>query len=102
MAGGHVLSPALEAPMPSFDPNPDVILREVARRAAESVPSPSAVLDAGRRGSGRVDVSDFSVAELQLLEARRELQQARARLKHLEQALRVAGRVLSPYLGNGR
>jgi transcription initiation factor IIE alpha subunit len=41
--------------------------------------------------------------DLQLLEARRELQQARDRMRHLEQALRTAGKVLAPYLaGNGR
>jgi hypothetical protein len=37
------------------------------------------------------------------LEARRELQQARDRVRHLEAALRTARRVLAPYVGgNGR
>jgi hypothetical protein len=60
------------------------------------------VLDAARRGSGNTAIGDLSAGDLQLLEARRELQQARDRMRHLEQALRTAGRVLQPYLGNGR
>ena len=31
-----------------------------------------------------------------------ELRQMRDRVRHLEQALRAAGRVLQPYLGGGR
>jgi hypothetical protein len=85
-------------PDDSTYPNPDVYLR-----TALSVPSASAVLDAARRGSGNADVGDLTAGDLQLLEARRELQAAQARLRHLEQALRAAGRVLAPYLaGNGR
>ena len=84
--------------MPPDDryPNPDVYLR-----TALSVPSPTAVLDSARRGSN-ADVGDLTTGDLQLLEARRELQAAQARLRHLEQALRAAGRVLAPYVGNGR
>jgi hypothetical protein len=39
---------------------------------------------------------------LQLHAAEVELRQMRDRVRHLEQALRAAGRVLQPYLGNGR
>jgi hypothetical protein len=89
------------------EPNPDTILRQIARRAAEAaVPSrppadASAVLDSARRGSGNADVGDPTTGDLQLLEARRELQATHARLKHLEQALCCAAKVLAPYV-NGR
>jgi hypothetical protein len=52
---------------------------------------PQATLASARRGSGCAPIGDLSAADLQLLEARRELQAAQARLKHLEQALRTAG-----------
>jgi phage portal protein BeeE len=82
--------------------NPDTVLREVARRAAEAADADAQrVLDAGRRGTGRVDVGELTAGDLQLLEARRELQAARDRMRHLEQALRAAGRVLQPYLAGG-
>jgi hypothetical protein len=80
-------------------PNPRTFLRHAI---GLDVPSPTAVLDRARRGSGNADVGDLTTGDLQLLEARRELQAAQARLKHLEAALRAAGRVLAPYLGNGR
>jgi hypothetical protein len=83
----------------SFFPDPEVTLREAARRAAARA---DAELDAARRGSGNTHIGELTTGDLQLLEARRELQQARDRMRHLEQALRAAGRVLQPYLGNGR
>ena len=39
--------------------------------------------------------------ELRLHAAEVELRQMRDRVRHLEQALRAAGRVLQPYLANG-
>jgi hypothetical protein len=90
--------------MPSDDQyiNPDVLLSPIVRRAAAGVPSPTADLDAARRGNTTVPIADLSAGDLQVMEMRRELQQARDRMRHLEQALRTAGRVLQPYLGNGR
>ena len=74
--------------MPSFEPDPHTRLREVARRAAASVPEAPAVPD------GEVSPAVWALRD--------ELKRTQARLKHAEQALRAAGRVLQPYLGNGR
>jgi hypothetical protein len=58
-------------------------------------PSPSEVIR-----SDREPPDDISEAECRL---ERELREAQARIRHLEQALKAAGRVLQPYLaGNGR
>jgi hypothetical protein len=42
---------------------------------------------------------DVSEEALHLFEAQRELRAMRDRVRHLEQALRAAGRVLAPYAG---
>jgi hypothetical protein len=53
--------------------------------------------------SGLHTAGDLSAGDLQLLEVRRELQAAQARLKHLEAALRCVAGVVKPYAdGNGR
>jgi hypothetical protein len=71
-------------------PSPDLMLARYVRRAAASaaVPDPQADVDGG----------DVPPA---VYELRDELKAAQARVKHLEQALRAAGRVLQPYLGGG-
>jgi len=86
-------------------PSPRTFLRHAVGldAPAPSPPSdPQPALSAAARGSGNTDIGELTAGDLQLLEVRRELQQARDRMRHLEQALKAAGRVLQPYLGNGR
>jgi hypothetical protein len=88
--------------MPFTEPNPETVLREVARRAAEAADADAQrVLDAASRGSGNAPIGELTTGDLQLLEARRELQAAQARLRHLEAALRIVSRTVAPYAGNG-
>jgi hypothetical protein len=65
-------------------------------------PDPLAVISRVVRTD--VELPDSVTEEaLQLHAAEAELREARARVRHLEQALKTAGRVLQPYLaGNGR
>jgi hypothetical protein len=75
------------------DCNPDILLAGYVRRTASvAAPDPPAA-----------EVGDASAADLAVYEVRGELRRAQARIRHLEQALRAAGRVLAPYVGgNGR
>ena len=92
-----------EALRPFPDPSPDVILANVARRAAEApLPSPSADISRTIRGDVPLPES-VTVTDLQAHALEAELRQMRDRVRHLESALRAAGRVLQPYLaGNSR
>ena len=84
-------------------PNPDVYLRHAAGLDS-SLPasSPSATI----ARTVRTDVplpDDIGEVELKQYALETELRQMRDRVRHLEQALRTAGRVLQPYLaGSGR
>jgi hypothetical protein len=64
-------------------PNPDDLIRRCIRT---DVPLPETVTE-----------TDLHAHALEV-----ELRAMRDRVRHLEQALRTAGRVLQPYLGNGR
>jgi hypothetical protein len=79
--------------MPPDDryPNPDLVLRHIVRNAAASAAAP----DPPAAPDGDVSPAVYALRD--------ELKRTQARLKHAEQALRAAGRVLQPYLpGNGR
>jgi hypothetical protein len=85
------------------DPNPDWLLRGVARRAA-SAPTPTAsdLISSTVRGDQPLP-QEVTETDLAAHAAAVELREARARIRHLEQGLRTAGKVLAPYMGgNGR
>jgi hypothetical protein len=84
------------------EPNPDVLLAGYVRHAAKAADDASAAISRTIRTD--VELPDSVTEEtLQLHAAEAELRQMRDRVRHLEQALRTAGRVLQPYLaGNGR
>jgi hypothetical protein len=69
--------------MPPDDryPSPRTFLRHAAGLDAPAPsppsPSPSAVLVSARRGGVQADIGELTTGDLQLLEVRRELQQAR-------------------------
>lgn len=92
-------------PLDDRYPSPRVFLRHAAGLdtpvPAPSPADPQAALTAASRGSVHASIGELSAADLQLLEARRELEAMRSRMRHLEQALRTAGKVLAPYLAGG-
>ena len=64
-------------------------------------PDPSAVISRAVRTDVPLPDS-VTEEELRLHAAEVELREMRDRVRHFEQALRAAGLVLQPYLGNGR
>ena len=92
--------------MARFESNPDAILTSIARRAAEaplpSRPPADPLADIGRTIRNDVPLPEsVTETDLRAHAAEVELRAMRDRVKHLEQALRAAGRVLQPYLGGG-
>ena len=72
--------------------------RSLRPQSAEGVPGPfpSAVLDAARRGSGRVDIGDLSAADRREFELEWKPKAAQARIRALEGAIKTTAKVLAP------
>jgi hypothetical protein len=86
------------------EPNPDAPLAPFVRHAAKGAAAPDASAAISR--TVRTDVplpDDITEEQLRAHGLEVELRVMRDRVRHLEQVLRAAGRVLQPYLaGNGR
>jgi hypothetical protein len=83
------------------DFNPDILLAGYVRHAAKAADDASAVISRTIRDD-RPLPQEVTETDLRAHAAEVELRAMRDRVRHLEQALRAAGRVLQPYLaGNG-